>query len=182
MVGLVLLCALVSQVRAEYSQYSEEENQQTETADEPEERVDAGTPAPPTPAPAPTPPPTTTTTPAPAPAPAPRPPVPVERKPANDVNARQSHGEHVRQLQMTNVEFRVGIWLYGDYTDVQVASAVECASQCEKDEICHHWNYYPSNGACQHKMNSGGYNNDRKEWITGNAARYARAQRQGGEL
>merc|ERR1719158_2065825 len=107
MVGLVLLCALVSQVRAEYSQ-SEEENQ-TETADEPEERVDAGTPAPPTPAPAPTPPP-------PTPAPAPRP--PVERKPANDVNnARQSHGEHVRQLQMTNVEFRVGIWLYGDYTD-----------------------------------------------------------------
>lgn len=69
--------------------------------------------------------------------------------------------------------YKVGAWLYADYKqDGTADSAAECATSCESDSGCFHWNFHVDNSHCDLKNNNGGYySNDHTAWVTGNARR-----------
>eukprot|EP00438_Fugacium_kawagutii_P022849 Skav230324 [mRNA] locus=scaffold430:581528:582064:+ [translate_table: standard] len=67
-----------------------------------------------------------------------------------------------------------GCWLYGDYINglAGVSDPVSCASACELDENCYHWNFQVMSKRCDLKGFNGGVNQDISDWITGHASRY----------
>eukprot|EP00930_Biecheleria_cincta_P084328 TRINITY_DN73812_c0_g1_i1.p1 TRINITY_DN73812_c0_g1~~TRINITY_DN73812_c0_g1_i1.p1 ORF type:complete len:167 (+),score=20.74 TRINITY_DN73812_c0_g1_i1:33-503(+) len=93
---------------------------------------------------------------------------------AHDVLVAQSRGRHLSQLATTEHDFRVGVWLYGQYIDgvPGVDSAVSCAAACQADYHCYHWNFHVVSHRCDLRKRSGGFNEDSVDYISGHSNRY----------
>jgi len=88
-------------------------------------------------------------------------------------NQKRKINEHVRKLSTSGKIGNPGAWLYGDYKTIETEDAPKCAEACEIDGQCYHWNYLVEGaGTCSLKRDSGGFNNDATNWISGHANRY----------
>ncbi|CAJ1344638.1 unnamed protein product [Effrenium voratum] len=83
---------------------------------------------------------------------------------------REAHLESLGNAGMVGMK---GAWLYGDYINAVpgVEDPVACATACENDEKCYHWNFQVLSKRCDLKAQNGGVNQDISDWITGNAKR-----------
>eukprot|EP00397_Hematodinium_sp_SG-2012_P044798 GEMP01050116.1.p1 GENE.GEMP01050116.1~~GEMP01050116.1.p1 ORF type:complete len:172 (+),score=37.57 GEMP01050116.1:245-760(+) len=101
---------------------------------------------------------------------------------SHETAIRRQLSEHMRQLEASHVDHRSGVWLYGDYKSVKASDAITCSQICDSDDKCYHWNFSVGGDECALKRNSGGFNNDRKDWVSGHSHRFINVQMKGGEL
>mmetsp|Transcript_16780 Transcript_16780/g.29432 ORF Transcript_16780/g.29432 Transcript_16780/m.29432 type:complete len:131 (-) Transcript_16780:220-612(-) len=87
--------------------------------------------------------------------------------------------EHRRIMEDTKLvkagtPHMTGAWLYGDYINDLEAThdPVGCATACEADPKCYHWNFHVEKKRCDLKKNNGGFNEDIIDWLSGHATRY----------
>merc|ERR1711957_793379 len=70
-----------------------------------------------------------------------------------------------------------GVWTYGDYkNDVDADTPLKCATECENDEGCWHWNFHVVHHKCHLKSDSSGHDEGAPDWISGNSKRWISTQ------
>eukprot|EP00929_Paragymnodinium_shiwhaense_P042613 TRINITY_DN22021_c0_g1_i1.p1 TRINITY_DN22021_c0_g1~~TRINITY_DN22021_c0_g1_i1.p1 ORF type:complete len:145 (-),score=21.07 TRINITY_DN22021_c0_g1_i1:252-686(-) len=99
----------------------------------------------------------------------PPPPPPVD----TDAEMQTAKARHLSALGTSTVHHEQGAWLYGDYKEImEYDDPVACSRACEDDSECYHWNFHVQRHRCQLKGPTAGFNADKSDWVSGNAARY----------